>query len=336
MAMTLSPKNDNSNPQQGPELRTALSPPNENTTQDALQKMDTSSLDDESSRANANANAGTSSPAIKKLFVGGLPQDVTQAEFEEFFGQFGVIVDSVVMFDRVTQRSRGFGFVTYGEAEVANRLLQMSVEGSDVSDGPLVGRLNMRGKTCEVKAAEPKESARNNRGSGRGNVNGAARRFPSQKNGLPGGRHDYYQYEQHPGAAIPHQVYSQPEPHYAGPAAGYGYPMYAPGYYPAYYPGAGGAHVLANNVSAPMYAPMHQAVPFLEPQQQFYGSSMTAPIHANQPVYMMDQNGHHPAVAYVADHSHNMMYPPAYPQVFAPPADVTNGIVPAPVERQLP
>jgi RNA recognition motif-containing protein len=43
---------------------------------------------------------------------------VTEGEFREFFEQFGVLIDSVVMFDRDTGRSRGFGFVTF-EDEVS-------------------------------------------------------------------------------------------------------------------------------------------------------------------------------------------------------------------------
>jgi RNA recognition motif-containing protein len=49
----------------------------------------------------------------RKLFVGGLPSNVTEEEFREFFEQYGTVVDSVVMFDRDTRRSRGFGFVTF-------------------------------------------------------------------------------------------------------------------------------------------------------------------------------------------------------------------------------
>jgi hypothetical protein len=81
----------------------------------------------------------------RKLFVGGLPTDgekvnmqtncvvsslecpcsqplplsfsmrnaVTDGKFLEFFQQFGQVVDSVVMVDRLTKRSRGFGFVTF-------------------------------------------------------------------------------------------------------------------------------------------------------------------------------------------------------------------------------
>jgi RNA recognition motif-containing protein len=49
----------------------------------------------------------------RKLFVGGLPSNVTEDEFRSFFEQYGTVVDSVVMFDRDTRRSRGFGFVTF-------------------------------------------------------------------------------------------------------------------------------------------------------------------------------------------------------------------------------
>jgi len=49
----------------------------------------------------------------RKLFVGGLPPDVTNEEFMVFFQQFGAILDSVVMFDRETKNCRGFGFVTF-------------------------------------------------------------------------------------------------------------------------------------------------------------------------------------------------------------------------------
>ena len=49
----------------------------------------------------------------RKLFVGGLPSNVTEEEFREFFEQYGAVADAVVMFDRDTHRSRGFGFVTF-------------------------------------------------------------------------------------------------------------------------------------------------------------------------------------------------------------------------------
>ena len=41
---------------------------------------------------------------------------VTDAEFLDFFEQYGSVIDSVVMIDRNTKRSRGFGFVTFAKA----------------------------------------------------------------------------------------------------------------------------------------------------------------------------------------------------------------------------
>lgn len=41
---------------------------------------------------------------------------VTEEGFYAFFNQFGPVVDSVVMVDRLTKRSRGFGFVTFANA----------------------------------------------------------------------------------------------------------------------------------------------------------------------------------------------------------------------------
>lgn len=97
----------------------------------------------------------------RKLFVGGLPANITALEFKTFFEQFGQVVDSVVMFDRETQRSRGFGFVTFEDPNVCRQLLMM---GNDVADPStamsLVGRVDMQGKMCEVKAATPREGIR--------------------------------------------------------------------------------------------------------------------------------------------------------------------------------
>lgn len=48
---------------------------------------------------------------------------VTDEEFLEFFSQFGTVVDAIVMFDRDTRRSRGFGFVTYEDPVCIYRTL---------------------------------------------------------------------------------------------------------------------------------------------------------------------------------------------------------------------
>eukprot|EP00359_Climacostomum_virens_P001324 CAMPEP_0204899112 /NCGR_PEP_ID=MMETSP1397-20131031/1666_1 /ASSEMBLY_ACC=CAM_ASM_000891 /TAXON_ID=49980 /ORGANISM="Climacostomum Climacostomum virens, Strain Stock W-24" /LENGTH=159 /DNA_ID=CAMNT_0052067029 /DNA_START=372 /DNA_END=851 /DNA_ORIENTATION=+ len=86
----------------------------------------------------------------KKMFVGGLPQDITEAEFKEFFGQYGEIEDSVVIYDRETGRARGFGFVTFARQESLDACISQP------------GKHIIRGKWVEVKRATPKEQMRPN------------------------------------------------------------------------------------------------------------------------------------------------------------------------------
>ena len=49
----------------------------------------------------------------RKIFVGGLAFDTTEETFRTYFERFGKVLDAVVMRDPHTQRSRGFGFVTF-------------------------------------------------------------------------------------------------------------------------------------------------------------------------------------------------------------------------------
>jgi RNA-binding protein Musashi len=84
----------------------------------------------------------------RKLFVGGLPTDVTDHAFLDYFTQFGQVIDSVVMVDRVTKRSRGFGFVTFANENDAAKLLT-AIPGK-------TGYVMINGKQCEVKASTPK------------------------------------------------------------------------------------------------------------------------------------------------------------------------------------
>lgn len=48
-----------------------------------------------------------------KIFVGGLPMTVDQKELARVFSKFGNIVDAAIIQDKMTHKSRGFGFVEY-------------------------------------------------------------------------------------------------------------------------------------------------------------------------------------------------------------------------------
>lgn len=82
----------------------------------------------------------------KKLFVGNLPYNMTDAELEQTFSEYGAVESAVVIRDRDTGRSRGFGFVEMAstdEAEAAQRAL----------DGSAVG-----GRPLRVNEAHPREA----------------------------------------------------------------------------------------------------------------------------------------------------------------------------------
>ena len=79
----------------------------------------------------------------KKIFVGGLSGDVTDEVFREYFCQFGAVKDAVVMLDRTTDRSRGFGFVTFENDADVEKVL--STENT------------IMGKWVEVKRAEHRD-----------------------------------------------------------------------------------------------------------------------------------------------------------------------------------
>jgi len=70
-----------------------------------------------------------------KIYVGGLSHDTTNDGLRNHFLQYGDIADSVVMMDKVLNRSRGFGFVTFKDAAAANAALGTShvLDGREVS-----------------------------------------------------------------------------------------------------------------------------------------------------------------------------------------------------------
>ena len=47
-----------------------------------------------------------------KLFVGGLPYHTTDETLREFFAQFGDLDEAVVIIDKTTKKSKGYGFVS--------------------------------------------------------------------------------------------------------------------------------------------------------------------------------------------------------------------------------
>ncbi|GAB2271874.1 hypothetical protein Dimus_006702 [Dionaea muscipula] len=67
-----------------------------------------------------------------KIFVGGLAWETQRDTMRSYFEQFGEIFEAVVISDKYTGRSKGYGFVTFKEPEAAFRACQ---NPSPVIDG---------------------------------------------------------------------------------------------------------------------------------------------------------------------------------------------------------
>ena len=116
-----------------------------------------------------------------KIFVGGLNWDATDDDLREAFGECGAITDAVVVNDRDTGRSRGFGFVTYSSDEEA----KAAVEKFDGQD--------FMGRKLTVNEARQREERGDGGGGGGGGGyggggggGGGGRRRRRRRPGWPG------------------------------------------------------------------------------------------------------------------------------------------------------
>lgn len=82
-----------------------------------------------------------------KIFVGGLPPEATTEDLRACFAEYGPIADAVVMADRRSKRSRGFGFVRFAGG----------TQGARATEAALMDAANHRmgGKWVDVKRASP-------------------------------------------------------------------------------------------------------------------------------------------------------------------------------------
>lgn len=81
----------------------------------------------------------------KKLYVGGLPYATTQEELSEAFSQAGTVESAIIIMDRATGRSKGFGFVEMATEEGAQKAIEMFHEQ------------DFGGRTIIVNEARPRE-----------------------------------------------------------------------------------------------------------------------------------------------------------------------------------
>ena len=81
----------------------------------------------------------------KRIYVGNLPWSITKIRLEELFSSFGEIEDALVISDKYTGRSRGFGFVTFSKEGDADKAIREMNEKE------------LEGRNLVVKEARPLE-----------------------------------------------------------------------------------------------------------------------------------------------------------------------------------
>ncbi|RXH76349.1 hypothetical protein DVH24_019237 [Malus domestica] len=59
-----------------------------------------------------------------KLFVGGLSFYTNEKGLSEAFSQYGQVIEAQIVSDRVSERSKGFGFVTFASEDEAHKALE--------------------------------------------------------------------------------------------------------------------------------------------------------------------------------------------------------------------
>ncbi|HSY19941.1 MAG TPA: RNA-binding protein [Candidatus Acidoferrales bacterium] len=99
-----------------------------------------------------------------KLFVGNLSFNTSENALNDAFAAFGTVTEATIMMDRMTNRPRGFGFVTMSSDAEA----QAAVEGLNGKE--------VDGRALTVNIARPREERPAGGGGGRRDFGGGGGR----------------------------------------------------------------------------------------------------------------------------------------------------------------
>ncbi|KAH9059008.1 hypothetical protein EDB87DRAFT_1624906 [Lactarius vividus] len=102
---------------------------------------------------------------MSKIYVGNLSWNTTDESLSTAFSEFGQVLESIVMRDRDTGRSRGFAFVTFSSEEEANNAV------TNMNEQELDGR------RVRVNIANARGSGGGGGGGGRGSGYGQQRSY---------------------------------------------------------------------------------------------------------------------------------------------------------------
>ncbi len=66
-----------------------------------------------------------------KIYVGNLPWSVDNAKLKEMFAEFGEVSEASVITDKFSRRSKGFGFVEFGDDAAGQKAIE-AMNGKDI------------------------------------------------------------------------------------------------------------------------------------------------------------------------------------------------------------
>lgn len=81
------------------------------------------------------------------IYVGNLPYRMTDDELRDLFAEFGEVTSARIIMDKMTDRSKGFGFVEMSDKAAAEKAIR-EVNGKD-----------MGGRQLRVNEAQPRENS---------------------------------------------------------------------------------------------------------------------------------------------------------------------------------
>ncbi|HKV56373.1 MAG TPA: RNA-binding protein [Candidatus Binataceae bacterium] len=111
-----------------------------------------------------------------KLYVGNLAYAVTNEDLEALFSQAGKVDSAVVVVDKFSGQSRGFGFVEMADSNEAARAIEEFNE------------TELKGRSIRVNEARPREGGSRGGGFGGGGGGGGGRDRRGGGGGAGGGR----------------------------------------------------------------------------------------------------------------------------------------------------
>ncbi|MBX2915699.1 MAG: RNA-binding protein [Cyclobacteriaceae bacterium] len=94
------------------------------------------------------------------IYVANIPWKASEEQLKQLFAEYGEVSSAKIIMDKVTQRSRGFGFVEMAD-DTAGRAAISGLNGFD-----------FLGKVLVVNEARPREEGGNRGGGGRGGYRG--------------------------------------------------------------------------------------------------------------------------------------------------------------------